>query len=330
MKTRLTCAGGLLALSLALGACGGTQEDAAPATTPDAPEAVEPADAAPADAAEAGDEAELTAGSLEWAAQGDWRSDEDKARNDARNPVETLTFFGIEPDDTVVEVWPGGGWYTKVLAPYLAAGGGQLIAAGWDAEAAEGERAEQIRERMQAFADMFGADPELYGTLEITAFSGQSGPIAPAGSADAVLTFRNTHSFMSQGILDKFMADAFAALKPGGTLGVVQHRLPSTMDQDPVASTGYVHEDVVRTAAERAGFVLVDSAEINANPADTADHPFGVWTLPPVSRTSDRDGNAPEGFDPQTYLDIGESDRMTLKFMKPEAAPAETEDSDGE
>lgn len=316
MQTRLMATGGVLALALALSACGAPNEDAA---APDAPEAAEPA---PADAPDAPPPAEedeaATTGSLEWAAMGEWRSDEDKARNDARNPVETLTFFGIEPDDTVVELWPGGGWYSNVLAPYLAAGGGQLLAAGWDADAFEGERAERIRTRMQEYADFYAADPDLYGTLEITAFSDQSEAFAPEGSADAVLVFRNVHSFLGQGVLDKFMTDAFAALKPGGTLGVVQHRLPSTAEQDPVAATGYVHEDVVKAAAERAGFEFAESSEINANPADTADHPFGVWTLPPVSRTTDRDGNTPEGFDAEAYLAIGESDRMTLKFTKPE------------
>jgi predicted methyltransferase len=117
----------------------------------------------------------------------------------------------------------------------------------------------------------------------------------------------------------KFFTDAYAALKPGGVLGVVEHRLPSSAEQNPRAATGYVHEDFVKALAASAGFEFVEASEINANPNDTADHPFGVWTLPPVSRTSDREGNTPERFDPAVYAAIGESDRMTLKFKKPDA-----------
>lgn len=299
-------------LGLALAACGGADETATPPETAPGGSETRSAETNRADS-----EARPVAGSLEWAATGVWRPSDDIARNAARHPVETLTFFGIEPDHTVIEIWPGGGWYTKVLAPYLAAGGGQLIAAGWDAEAAEGERRARIEAAMEEYAASLAGNPDLYGDVDITVFSGRSGPLTADGSADAVLTFRNIHSMMGQGLLDKLMADAFAALKPGGTLGVVQHRLPSTMEQDPAASTGYVHEDVVKAAAAEAGFEFVESSEINANPADTADHPFGVWTLPPVSRTSDREGNTPEDFDPDTYAAIGESDRMTLKFRKP-------------
>ena len=130
---------------------------------------------------------------------------------------------------------------------------------------------------------------------------------------------------MSGGYAEKFFTDAYAALKPGGVLGVVEHRLPSTETQDPTASTGYVHEDYVIALATAAGFVLDGSSEVNANPRDTADHPFGVWTLPPNSRTADRDGNTPDGFDPATYAAIGESDRMTLRFVKPAAEDAPEE-----
>ncbi len=254
-------------------------------------------------------------GSISWAVAGDWRSDEEKARDAYRHPVETLEFFGIQPDDTVIEIWPGGGWYTNILAPYLAQGGGKLIAAGFDIENAEGERRTRLEEGLARFKDAH-SDP-VFGSIEYTAFSGKSDGLAAPGSADAVLTFRNIHNWMSGGYAEKFFADAFMALKPGGVLGVVEHRLPSTADQDPAASSGYVHEDYVKALAEAAGFEFVSASEINANPADTADHPFGVWTLPPNSLQKDRDGNTPAGFDAEKYKAIGESDRMTLKFIKP-------------
>ncbi len=313
--TRLKASAFALILAAGLTACGGADDSAAPADAPDAPAATGEPQAEPA--AATGPET----GSLEWAVAGDWRPDTQTARDEARNPVETLRFLGIEGDDTVIEVWPGGGWYTYILAPYLTEGGGTLIAAGFDPDAFEGERQAAVQERIAEFRETF-SDPR-FAAIEHAAFSNVSGPLAPAESADAVLTFRNLHNWMAGGYADKFFQDAYAALKPGGTLGVVEHRLPSNMEQDPAASSGYVHEDYVKAAAEAAGFVFTDSSEVNANPADTADHPFGVWTLPPVSRTADGEGNTPEGFDPQTYLDIGESDRMTLKFTKP-ASDADT------
>lgn len=257
----------------------------------------------------------LIEGSIGWAVAGAWRSDEEKMRDASRHPMETLEFFGIQPDDTVVEIWPGGGWYTNILAPYLAQGGGTLIAAGFDAENAEGDRRTRLEQGLASFKDAH-SDP-VFGSIKYTAFSGKSGDLAAPGSADAVLTFRNIHNWMSGGYTEKFFTDAFKALKPGGVLGVVEHRLPSTADQDPTASSGYVHEDYVKALAEEAGFEFVSSSEINANRADTADHPFGVWTLPPNSRDKDSDGNTPADFDAEKYKAIGESDRMTLKFIKP-------------
>ncbi|MGA1344124.1 MAG: class I SAM-dependent methyltransferase [Hyphomonas sp.] len=247
----------------------------------------------------------------------DLRSAEEKARDAWRNPVETLEFFGVSQNMKVIEVWPGGGWYTNILAPWLAAGGGTLVAAGFDAASIEDP---DRRARTQARLDEFRAgyaDPK-FGTIEHTAFSATSGPLTADGTADVVLTFRNIHNWMSGGYTEKFFADAYAALKPGGVLGVVEHRLPSTQAQDPKATSGYVHEDYVKGLAAAAGFEFVGASEINANPADTADHPFGVWTLPPNSATTNRDGSTVEGFDPAKYQAIGESDRMTLKFRKPE------------
>lgn len=253
------------------------------------------------------------------AVNGSWRSDAEKSRDAWRNPTETLEFFDLKPSDTVVEIWPGGGWYTNILAPYLASGGGKLIAAHWDLENAAADRRVRLEEVINRYKETY-SDTEVYGTIELSAFSAQSAEFAAPNSVDAVLTFRNVHNWMAGDYTTKFFDDAFAALKPGGTLGIVEHRLPSSQEQEPRAASGYVHEDYVTSVAQRAGFELVDSSEINANPSDSADHPFGVWTLPPVSRTQDSEGNQPEGFDAQYYLQIGESDRMTLKFVKP--APA--------
>ncbi|MFN3608685.1 MAG: class I SAM-dependent methyltransferase [Hyphomonas sp.] len=247
----------------------------------------------------------------------DQRSAEEKARDAWRNPVETLEFFGVEANDKVVEIWPGGGWYTNILAPWLASGGGTLVAAGFDpASVDDPDRRARIEERLTEFKNTYG--DARFGTIEYSAFSAVSGPLTEPGTADAVLTFRNIHNWMSGGYTEKFFTDAYAALKPGGVLGVVEHRLPSTAMQDPTAASGYVHEDFVKGLATAAGFEFVEASEINANPADTADHPFGVWTLPPNSATSRGDGTTIEGFDPAKYTAIGESDRMTLKFRKPE------------
>lgn len=295
--------------ALALTACSGTNEPPAETLEAETPPPVEAEATGPI--------------SLADAVAGDWRSDEEKARDAWRNPAETLAFFEIEADETVVEIWPGGGWYTNVIAPYLASGGGTLIASVWDLNTFEGESRDRIAQRITDFQAVYEADPELFGTLTYSAFSAQSGPLAEAGTVDTVLTFRNVHNWMGRDYTAKFFTDAFDALKPGGVLGVVEHRLPSSAEQDPRAASGYVHEDFVKALAASAGFEFVEGSEVNANPADTADHPFGVWTLPPVSRTTDREGNTPDGFDPAIYLAIGESDRMTLKFQKPDAEPLE-------
>ncbi|MEQ3649878.1 hypothetical protein [Hyphomonas sp.] len=252
---------------------------------------------------------------LDTAIAGAHRSEAEKARDAWRHPKETLEFFGVEADDKVVELWPGGGWYTNVIAPYLASGGGTLVAAYFDPNLGDEDRRARISERLEEFKATY-ADPK-FGIIEYSAFSGESGPLTEPGTADVVLTFRNLHNWMSGGYTEKFFTDAYEALKPGGVLGVVEHRLPSTATQDPTASSGYVHEDYVKSLAASAGFEFVEASEINANPADTADHPFGVWTLPPVNSTQDREGNTPDDFDAETYASIGESDRMTLKFVKP-------------
>ena len=218
------------------------------------------------------------------------------ARDAWRHPYETLSFFGIKPTDTVVELSPGGGWYTEILAPYLREGGLLYAADGGSA-------------RFKAKMESMG----VYAKVKITTFDAAKGllDIAPAGSADAVLTFRNVHNWMSlgDGKAQAVFDAAFKALKPGGVLGVEEHRLPASRAQDPKAPTGYVHEAVVIQFAEKAGFKLAGRSEVNANPKDTADHPDGVWTLPPTYALKDKDR--------AKYQAIGESDRMTLKFVKP-------------
>ncbi|MEM1147165.1 MAG: hypothetical protein AAGA72_08465 [Pseudomonadota bacterium] len=300
------------ACAIVLSACSGASEaptDTVEAETPAASETAVIEEAGPI--------------TFEQAVAGGWRSDAEKARDASRNPAETLAFFDIEPSETVIEIWPGSGWYSNILAPYLAAGDGKLIAAIWDLNVFEGERLDRVQTRIADYKAVYEADPDRFGTLAFTAFSAETGPLADPGTVDTVLTFRNVHNWMAQDYSAKFFTDAFAALKPGGVLGVVEHRLPSSAEQDPRALSGYVHEDFVKALASAAGFEFVEASEINANPADTADHPFGVWTLPPTSRSSDREGNTPEGFDPEPYKAIGESDRMTLKFVKPAPEPLE-------
>ncbi len=284
-------------LSGLVAGCGG--ETAAPAAD---------ATGAPAPAA-----ANAPAGSLEWAAAGDWRLPKDKARDVWRHPVETLNFFGVKPSDTVVEIAPGGGWYTAILGPWLKQGGGKLYAAHLDPASSD-----YARGNVDAYTAVYLAKPDVYGDITLTVASPTSASMAPDGSADAVVTFRNIHNWMSGGFADKIFADAFRALKPGGVLGVVEHRLPSTTDQDPRAGSGYVLESYVVGVAEKAGFVMEESSEINANPKDTARQP--VWMLPPNLSAPAPDSPEAEGYDRATYEAIGESDRMTLRFRKPAAA----------
>lgn len=296
--------------TLALAACGNEAEldDSASAPPPPAESETGEADAPDEVTAE---EANYT---VEDAMAGTWRTEDEKARDTFRHPAQTIEFFGIEGDDTVIEIWPGGGWYTNILAPWLHENGGQFIAATFSPD-----RSERAAEIIDDYRTNYAANPDTFGQIDYVVYDGEAEPMGEAESADAVLTFRNVHNWMGGGHADKFFEEAYRVLKPGGVLGVVEHRLPSSMEQDPAAPSGYVHEDYVKGLAEAAGFEFEAASEINANPDDTADHPFGVWTLPPVSRTSDRDGNTPEGFDPSVYVDIGESDRMTLKFVKPES-----------
>ncbi|HOZ28841.1 MAG TPA: methyltransferase domain-containing protein [Hyphomonadaceae bacterium] len=261
--------------------------------------------------------AEAAADSLTGAIAGAWRTEAEKARDPWRHPAETLAFFGVKPSDTVVEIAPGGGWYTAILGPWLKAGGGKLYAAHVDPASSANAQA-----NVDAYKAAFVDHPETYGDITLTVGSRTSSGLAPDGSADAVLTFRNVHNWMAGGYADKIFEDAFRALKPGGVLGVEEHRLPSARDQDLTASTGYVLESYVVQLAQNAGFVLEESSEINANPKDNADHPLGVWMLPPNLREPQPGSPEATGYDKAKYQAIGESDRMTLRFRKPAPAPA--------
>jgi len=264
------------------------------ASAPTTPEAAKPV---PRDA--------VTAAALEQVLAGSHRSAENAARDAFRHPLETLLFFGIKPGMTVVEAWPGaGGWYTEILAPLLAPTG-KLYAA--QMPAAPGN--EFITSGLKAFGDKLAARPDLYGKVVVTALGPGAEEIAPPGSVDLVVTFRNLHNWMNLGFAPEAFAAMFKALKPGGILGVVEHRGNPNKPQDPRAATGYVNEDYAIELIKAAGFELVARSEINANPKDTKDYEQGVWTLPPNYRLGNRDR--------AKYEAIGESDRFTLKFRKP-------------
>ncbi|MDX7951528.1 methyltransferase [Lichenihabitans sp. Uapishka_5] len=242
---------------------------------------------------------------LEAIVAGSQRSTANLARDRDRHPLADLRFLGIRPTDTVVEVLPGGaGYWTEILGPYLRPQGRYVAAnppsSDTSAEAVGGN---------QLFAAKLAADPADYDRVVVAAFDPPRDLVAP-GSADAVLTFRNVHNWMASGTADAVFSSFFRALKPGGTLGVEEHRGTDDRPQDPQAKSGYVREDVVIGLAEKAGFRLAARSDLNANPRDTKDYPDGVWTLPPTYRLKDQDR--------ARYAAIGESDRMLLKFVKPQ------------
>lgn len=238
----------------------------------------------------------------------------DQKRDIYRHPVETLAFFGIKPSDKVIEIWPGQGWYSSILGPYLKSGNGQLIAAHFDVSTTNSQL---VKDLVDNYRVKYSQDADKYGNVTMVSFGPRSGNLGEKNSVDAVLTFRNIHNWMSQGWADKAFDDFFAVLKPGGILGIEEHRADDDSPQDPLAADGYVREDYVIDMALDAGFEFVGASNINANPKDTKDHPFGVWTLPPVSRSAPQGMPANPNFDHSKYLAIGESDRMTLLFRKP-------------
>jgi predicted methyltransferase len=285
----------VLASCAALAACGPKSEDKSGAKAGAAKPAADPS-------------------TLEGAVAGDWRTPADRARDAFRHPVETLKFWGMKPGQTVVEFWPGAGWYTDIIGPFLAATGGKLYAAQQQITDPADTATKAV---LDAYARRLSENRKLYGTVEITAFGPTSGPVAPAGGADLVLFLRNLHNWMALGVAEKAFRDAFLALKPGGVLGIEEHRANPGGVPDLLASDGYVEQAYAVKLAEEAGFRLEAASEINANPKDTKDHPFGVWTLPPVRRTSELGQPPNPAFDRSKYDAIGESDRMTLKLVKP-------------
>lgn len=236
------------------------------------------------------------------AVNGDWRKPADKERDQYRHPAEALEFWGLEPGMTILEIQPGGGWWTDILAPFARATGGQYYATSGNAQ----------------FESKLTGNPELYGKPKFVSWGAQAEPL-PKNTFDFILTARSVHGWLSQGTAEKNFKELARGLKPGGILALEQHRAKPGKD-DPKASTGYVTEARVIELAKQAGLELVAKSEINANPKDTADHPFGVWTLPPTRRTRPYSEGASAhdpNFDRTKYDAIGESDRMTLKFTKP-------------
>jgi predicted methyltransferase len=224
------------------------------------------------------------------------------ARDKARHPAVELAFFDIKPDMTVVELWPGGGYWTEILGPYLAKQGTYYAAL----EPPANKEAEQGNSKWHARVDALKSQ---MGTIHETALGVGHFDIAPPGSADLVLTFRNLHNWMDGGYADQALAACFTALKPGGILGIEEHRGRKDKPQDPKAADGYVREDYAIALAKKAGFVLAGSSEINANPKDTKDWVDGVWALPPTLSQGDKDR--------AKYIAVGEADNFVLRFRKP-------------
>ena len=233
---------------------------------------------------------------------GPQRSAANVVRDPHRHPAETLAFFGIQPQHTVVEILPGsGGYYMEILAPWLRAKG-QYIAANRD------QSLPQYIPDHQKLLARLKAEPQLYDRVMVTAFRADNHAIAPAGSADVVISFRNLHNWMEREEVVESLRAFHKALKPGGVLGIVDHRGRTDLSQAQQMASGYVREDVAIAVIEANGFRLTGRSEVNANPKDTKDHPEGVWTLPPTYRLKD--------VDRAKYQAIGESDRFTLRFVK--------------
>lgn len=306
---RKTLLASLMTLSLA--ACqpsGAPQDAAAPAP------AATPAPAVAPPPPPAGNPSDAFAAKLAEVIAGSHRSEANRARDVFRHPQETLAFFGLAVGQTVIEITPGGGWYTEILAPALM-NDGQYIAAIINPEGVVSEGAKAYYSKSnQAFRDKLAASPDLYGQAQVVEIDMSAPSFGPENSADLVLTFRNVHNWVNQDAAQGMFDGFYKVLKPGGVLGVVEHRARAdeTRELKEVAKTGYFPESVVIEMATQAGFQLAEKSEVNANPDDTKDHPNGVWTLPPGNNYKD----IPEA-DQAKYQSIGESDRMTLKFVKP-------------
>ena len=302
MRTARTPLALAFALSLGLAACSPSEE---PAATPEAtPETTA------ADAAETADR-DAQVDPMDAVLAGDWRDADNVARDAWRHPRETLAFFGVGPSQTIVEISPGGGWYTEILAALPGEKGGYIGVINDPAKSGNERAQNYYTEANTKLRDKLAARPDVYGEATLVEIDPKAPVIGEPGSADVVLTFRNVHNWVMAGNEAAMFQSFYDVLAPGGVLGVVEHRAAAGKTLAEVKTSGYLPEDYVIGLAEAAGFVLEEKSEINANPADTKDHPNGVWTLPP--------GNNHEEADAAKYAAIGESDRMTLRFVKPQA-----------
>jgi predicted methyltransferase len=247
---------------------------------------------------------ETTAAALDNILAGSQRSAENSARDRYRHPKETLLFFGIRPEMKVLEVWPEPGWYTEVIAPLVRDRGKYFAAV-----IAPDPDSKYVTGRLSDYQQKLAAKPDVYGAVAVVTLPTDGSDVVPAGTLDMVVTFRNIHNWMARDSAGQVFATLYRALKPGGVLGVVEHRGNAAIAQDLKAKSGYVNEDYAIRLIEGQGFRLVGESQVNANPKDTKDYEQGVWTLPPGYRLGDKDR--------QKYADIGESDRFTLKFEKP-------------
>jgi len=284
MKTRHLC---FIAFALAAASCGGSAKPA--------PQMAEPSP--------------TTEAKLATVLTGNQRTAEERARDVHRHPRETLEFFGVRENMAVVELSASKGWYTAILGPLLS-DKGKLAVTSADPN---GPPDSEGTKNAKSLLDRFAKDPASFGKVStiVTNWKRDEVSLGPDGSADMVLTFRNLHGWIANGVAEKVLAATFRVLKPGGTLGVEEHRAKPDASSDPkvIGDTGYVPEALVVTLAQKAGFKLAGASEVNANPKDTKDYAKGVWTLPPTLQLGETDKDK--------YMAIGESDRMTLKFVKP-------------
>jgi predicted methyltransferase len=246
---------------------------------------------------------QVTAQTLTSILAGDQRSEENRVRDRYRHPKETLLFFGLRPQMKVLEVWPEPGWYTEVIAPLVRDSGMYYAAVTPD------PGSKHVTQRLEAFRAKLASRPDLYQHVQVVNFPLDGSDAVPPESIDMVVTFRNIHNWMADDHTAQAFATMYRALKPGGVLGVVEHRGNPTVPQDPQAKSGYVNEDYAIKLIEAQGFRLGAKSQVNANPKDTKDYEQGVWTLPPSYRLGAKDYDK--------YAAIGESDRFTLRFVKP-------------
>ncbi len=235
---------------------------------------------------------------------GNQRAEENRVRDVYRHPKQTLLFFGVRPEMSVLEVWPTPGYYTEILAPLLREKGKYYAAV-----MAADPSSKYVTRSLENYRAKLAASPQLYDKVIVVTMPTDGSDVVPSGSLDMVLTFRNLHNWMSKDDASRVIATLYKALKPGGILGIVEHRGNPAVAQDPKAKSGYVNEDYAIKLIEAQGFRLVAKSEVNANPKDTKDYPEGVWTLPPTYELGDKDR--------EKYAAIGESDRFTMRFQKP-------------